>query len=349
MTHTPPRKNSELSKSLQLKKLAELVGGELVGDASVTITGVAGIKEARSGDITFLANPKYAALLEQTQASAVITFHDTVSRTKPLVRTPNPSLAFSKVVSFFTPSKPEKIPGVHPTAVVDPSVKLGAGVSVGPHVVIEKDTKIGDRTVIEAGSFIGSRCMIGSQAWIYPNVTIREETEIGDRVVLHSGAVIGADGFGYETVDGAHVKIPQTGSVKIEEDVEIGANVCVDRGRFQKTWIKKGTKIDNLVQVAHNVVIGENCLVVSQTGISGSAELGRNVIVAGQAGIIGHVKIEDGAIVGARAGVNKPVPANTIVLGEPARPIMEQKKLFALIGRLPELFRDVLELKKKLP
>ncbi|MGH7197967.1 MAG: UDP-3-O-(3-hydroxymyristoyl)glucosamine N-acyltransferase, partial [Candidatus Omnitrophota bacterium] len=223
------------------------MGGELVGDASVTITGVAGIREAGPGDITFLANPKYAALLDQTQASAVITFQDTVSRTKPLVRTPNPSLAFSKAISFFTPSRPERAEGVHSYAVVDPTARLGSGVSVGPHAFIGKNTRIGDHTVIEAGSFIGADCSIGSKTWIYPNVTVREETEIGNNVIIHSGTVIGSDGFGYETVEGIHVKIPQTGSVKIEDDVEIGANVCVDRGRFQKTWIQKGTKIDNLV------------------------------------------------------------------------------------------------------
>lgn len=324
------------------------MGGELVGDASVTITGVAGIREAGPGEITFLANPKYASLLNQTRASAVITFQNAVSRTKPLVRTPNPSLAFSKVISFFTPSKPERAEGVHPSAVVDPSATVGRGVSVGPHAVIGKNTRIGGSAIIESNCSIGADCAIGEGTWIYPNVTIREGTEIGNNVIIHSGAVIGSDGFGYETVDGVHVKIPQTGSVKIEDDVEIGANVCIDRGRFQKTWIQKGTKIDNLVQVAHNVVIGPNCLIVSQTGISGSTELGKNVIVAGQAGIIGHIKLEDGVIVGARAGVNKSVPANTVVLGEPARPIMEQKKLFALIGRLPELFKEVLEIKKKL-
>jgi UDP-3-O-[3-hydroxymyristoyl] glucosamine N-acyltransferase len=201
--------------------------------------------------------------------------------------------------------------------------------------------------VIEAGTFVGPSCRIGRDVRVYPNVTIREETVIGDRVIVHSGTVIGADGFGYETVDGVHVKIPQTGSVLIEDDVEIGANVCIDRGRFQKTWIKKGAKIDNLVQIAHNVTVGENTLLISQSGISGSTELGKNVVLAGQAGLVGHITLGDNVIVGAGAGVTKSVPADTIVLGQPAKPISEQKRLFALINRLPELFREFAEMKKK--
>ncbi len=178
-------------------------------------------------------------------------------------------------------------------------------------------------------------------------MTIREETEIGDRVIIHSGSVIGSDGFGYETVDGNHIKIPQTGSVWIQDDVEIGANVCVDRGRFQKTVIKKGVKIDNLVQIAHNVVIGENSLIISQAGISGSSELGKNVIIAGQAGLVGHITLGDETVVGAGAGVTKSWPAKSIILGSPAKPLSEQKKLFAFISRLPELFKEFAELKKK--
>lgn len=344
----PTRKNSENSKSLRLQQIAEWVGGELVGDSTVTITGVAGIKEAKKGDITFLSNPKYLSHLEETQASAILTPTEVVFPKKTIVRTKNPSQAFTQIVSYFSSSKNLRPAGVHPTAVLGGRVRLGAGVYVGPTAVIEEDTVIGDRSVIEACVFIGRGCTIGSDAHIYPNVTVREETQIGSRVIIHSGTVIGSDGFGYETVNGEHVKIPQTGIVKIEDDVEIGANVCIDRGRFQETRIGKGTKIDNLVQIAHNVVIGPNCLLVSQAGISGSTELGKNVVVAGQVGIVGHIKLGDNVIVGAQSGVPKSVPDNSVVLGGPAKPIMDEKRQYVLLARLPELFKEVAELKKRL-
>ncbi len=343
---TLTRKNNEAQKSIKIEEIARLIEGELVGDRSVTITGVAGIKEAKKGDITFLSNVKYLPFLDQTQASAVITSKEISSSAKTLVRTANPSVAFTRVISLFAAAKLQKTEGVHASAVVDQTARLGRGVWVGPHAIIGKDAVIGDRSVIEAGAFIGDRCVIGSDVWVCPNVTIREATQIGDRVIVHSGAVIGGDGFGYETVDGVHVKIPHAGWVCIEDDVEIGANVCIDRGRFSKTWIQKGAKIDNLVQIAHNVVIGPGCLVVSQSGISGSTELGKNVVLAGQVGLVGHITLGDNTIVAARSGVTKSLPAGSVVLGEPAKPIAEQKKLFALIARLPELFKEFAELKK---
>ncbi len=348
MTPIRKRKNSGARKSLKLKEIADLVGGELIGDPTTPIMGVAGIKEARAGDITFLSNSKYLPFLEETKASAVVVSKDIVSKKKTLLRTSDPSKTFSKVVSLFAPVNSKKLPGVHPTAVLGENVRLGAAVSVGPHVVIEEDSVIGDHSVIGAGTFIGEGCRLGQEVHLYPNVTVRETTEIGDRVIIHSGAVIGSDGFGFETIEDIHVKIPQIGFVLIEDDVEIGANVCIDRARFEKTWIKKGTKIDNLVQIAHNVVIGSRCLVVSQAGISGSTELGENVVVAGQAGLVGHITIGDRAVIGARSGVTKSVPADSVMLGGPAKPIQEQKKLFALISRLPELFKDLSEIKKRL-
>lgn len=341
---TTPRKNNEI----RVREIAQLLGGELIGDPDITITGVAGIKEAKSGDITFLSNPRYLPFLDRTQASAVITAKDVDSKKKTLIRTSNPSMAFTRVVSYFSPVRVRKVAGIHPTAVIHDAACLRPGVSVGPHAVIEEGVVIGERSTVEANTFVGAGSVIGSDTWIYPQVTIRENTRIGNRVIIHSGAVIGSDGFGYETLDGKHAKIPHTGSVCLEDDVEIGANVCVDRGRFQKTWIKQGTKIDNLVQIAHNAVIGENCLVISQAGISGSSELGNNVVVAGQAGIVGHVTLGDGAVVGAGAGVTKSVPAGQTVLGSPARPLAEQKKIFALIAMLPELFKELSEIKKRI-
>lgn len=342
------RTGNEGPKRLNLKEIAELVGGELVGRPDVPITGVAGIKEAKTGDITFVSNAKYLPFLDETEASAVITSKDVSSSRLNLVRTANPSLAFTTVINYFKPSQAPSPAGIHATAVIGAHVRLGSGVAIGPHVVIGDDAVIGDRTVIEANTFVGASSTIGADGRLYPNVTVREETRIGDRVIIHSGAVIGSDGFGYETLEGRHVKIPQTGFVEIGDDVEIGANVCIDRGRFQKTWIQSGVKIDNLVQVAHNVIVGENTLLISQCGISGSTEIGKNVIIAGQAGIVGHIQLGDGVIVGAGAGVTKSVPEKTIVLGQPAKPIQEQKRLIALINRLPELFKDFAEIKRKL-
>lgn len=346
---TTPRKNNGATQSLTLQEIAELVGGELIGDRRLVITGVAGIKEAEKGDITFLSNDKYLPFLSETRASAVITASGVVSGGKPLVRTANPSAAFTKVAERFLPQEETMKPGIHKSAVIGKGARLGKAVSIGAHAVIEEGAVIGDGTRIGANVFIGRRAVIGGECRFYPNVVVRERVEVGRRVTIHSGSVIGGDGFGYELVDGKHAKVPQLGSVTIGDDVEIGANVCVDRGRFKNTEIRRGSKIDNLVQIAHNVVIGEDCIVVSQVGISGSTELGKNVIVAGQAGIVGHVSIGDSAVIGARSGVSKSVPAKSVVLGEPARPLMEQKKLFALIARLPELFKDLAELKKKLP
>lgn len=347
MTPTP-RKNNDRSRTFNLKQIAELVGGELIGDPGTAITGVAGIKEAKKGDITFLSQTRYLSFLETTEASAVITSKEITSAHKPLVRTANPSEAFSKLVSVFIPPLPAREPGVHASAVVAPSASIGTNVYIGPHVVIEEGVSIGNDVVIEANSIICTETVIDDSSHIYPNVTVRERAEIGKRVIIHSGAVIGSDGFGYESDSGLHQKIAHVGTVQIDDDVEIGANTCIDRGRFNKTWIKRGTKIDNLVQIAHNVVIGEDCLIIAQVGISGSTELGNHVVIAGQCGVIGHIKLGDKVMVGARAGVSKSWPDGTILLGEPARPFSETKRIVVLTAKLPELFKDLAEIKKKL-
>lgn len=347
MTSTP-RKNSGPVRSFKLQEIAELVGGTILGDRATEITGVSGIKEAVPGDITFIASPKYLAYLSQTAASAVITSKDVASGEKPFVVTDNPSAAFTKVVQAFSrPLQPEA-PGVHATAVVHPLARLGSGVSVGPHVVIEAGVEIGNRTVLRAGVFVGRGTRIGDDCRLDPHVCVREDCVIGNRVIVHCGAIIGGDGFGYERIGETYVKIPQLGNVRIDDDVEIGANACIDRGRFQSTRIKSGVKIDNLVQIAHNVVIGENSIVVAQVGIAGSTEIGSGVIIAGQAGLTGHIRIGDGAVIGGRSGVSKSVPAGSVVLGEPARPISETKRIVAATTRLPELAKDMAEVKKKL-
>ncbi len=334
---------------LRLKEIARLIGGDLVGNGNTLITGICGIKEAKPGDLTFIANSKYLHLLQTTRASAVITSPDVKAAPKPIIQTENPSLAFAKLAATLLDSGSRKHPqGVSPKAVLGHRVRLGAGAAIQPFVVIEDDVTIGDRTVVYAHSYIGRRVRIGNDCLIYPNVSIREKVEIGHRVIIHSGSVIGSDGFGFATVKGVHHKIPQVGTVVIEDDVEIGANVTIDRARFEKTVIGKGTKIDNLVQIAHNVVTGSNCIIVAQSGISGSTTLGNHVVLAGQSGVVGHITIGDNVMVGAQAGVSKFVPPNTAVWGTPAKPLSKAKRLNAALQRLPELRKIVDSLRGRL-
>ncbi|MCX5715616.1 MAG: UDP-3-O-(3-hydroxymyristoyl)glucosamine N-acyltransferase [Candidatus Omnitrophica bacterium] len=335
-------------KTLTLEEISRLVDGKLEGDPSVVIKGASGIKEAQEGDITFLANPKYEPLIDGSMASAIIASNAMQrATTKPLIRVENPSLAFSKVVSHMFPDDKKFPKGIHTSAVIGQNVKLGKDVAVGPQAVIEDDVEIGDKTVICAGAFIGHATKIGDATLIYQNVTIREKAQIGSRVIIHSGTVIGSDGFGFTKVNGTYQKIPQTGIVVVEDDVEIGACVAIDRARFGRTLIKRGTKIDNLVQIAHNVIVGENSIIIAQTGISGSSVIGKNVILAGQCGIVGHVEIGDNVIVGAQAGVTKSVPKNTFIVGSPARPHNIAKKIIAAWEKLPQFLKEFAELKEE--
>ncbi|MDP8253785.1 MAG: UDP-3-O-(3-hydroxymyristoyl)glucosamine N-acyltransferase [Candidatus Kaelpia aquatica] len=334
---------------LTLARIAKLIGGEVVGDDSVVIKGLSGIKEAQEGDITFVANPKYISLINTTKASAVITSLQAVEDTdKPIIKTENPSLAFAKLVSSFAPDEGSMEPGVHPTAIIGKDVKLGKDVSIWPYVVVSDGASIGDNTVLQAGVYIGIRSKIGSSCVIHSHVAIRERVTIGNNVIIHSGTVIGSDGFGYATVKDVHYKIPQIGTVFIEDDVEIGANVTIDRARFGKTHIKRGTKIDNLVQIAHNVEIGENSIIVAQSGISGSTNIGKGVILAGQSGVVGHISIGDNARVAAQAGVTKSVPEGEVVSGYPARPHSTAKRINACVQRLPEFYKYIKCLQKKI-
>ena len=331
-----------------LAEIAKLVDGEIVGDASVVITGACGIKEAVEGDITFVANPKYLPLMGKTRASAIITSREVKESAKPLIRTENPSLAFARMLSIMEPCEIKHPKGIHPTALIGKNVSLGKDAALGPYAVIEDNAVIGERAIIYAGCFIGHDVRIGNDTLIYANVSIRERVSIGSRVIVHSGTVIGSDGFGFATLKGIHHKIPQVGTVIVEDDVEIGANVTIDRARFDKTLIGKGTKIDNLVQIAHNVIIGENSFIVAQAGISGSTIIGNNVILAGQAGLVGHITVGDGAIVAAQGGVTKDVPPNTMVSGYPAKPHDIAKRVNACVQNLPKLYETVNGLKKKI-
>ncbi len=331
-----------------LKEIAAAINGKVIGDEDMVITGVCSIKEARQGDITFLANPKYKAFIEKTRASAIITSKDTEFPPKTTIQTEDPSSAFTKVISMFMPYGVKHPVGIDQKASIDKNAKLADNVCVGACSVIEEGAVIAEGVIIYPNCYIGRNTKIGKAVLIYPNVTIRERSIIGKNVIIHSGSVIGSDGFGYVEVDGTYHKIPQTGIVAIEDDVEIGANVSIDRARFGQTVIGRGTKIDNLVQIAHNVKIGPNSIIVSQAGISGSTTIGKNAILAGQVGLVGHIDLGDNVIIGAQSGVRKSVPSNTILLGSPARPISEQKRIYACIRKLPELFNTLKRIKKRL-
>ncbi len=331
-----------------LAEIAELVEGEVVGDENIVVTGICGIKEAREGDLTFIANPKYLSLVEKTKASAIITSTNIKNTSKPLIKTQNPSLAFAKMVSLLAPNEVIHPEGISENAIIGKNVSIGKNVAIQPYAIVEDGTSIGDGSVVYAGVYIGHHTDVGKNVLIYPNVAIRERIKIGDRVIIHSGTVIGSDGFGFATVKGVHRKIPQIGTVIIEEDVEIGSNVTIDRARFGETRIGKGTKIDNLVQIAHNVHIGENCIIVAQTGISGSTNIGDRVVCAGQSGIVGHIEIGNDAVVAAQAGVTKSVPKNTCVSGYPAKPHSVAKRVNAYMQKLPEMFKTIKELKAEI-
>jgi UDP-3-O-[3-hydroxymyristoyl] glucosamine N-acyltransferase len=334
--------------SFTLQELASMSGGELVGDPKLKITGAASLAEATSGEISFFANRKYIGLLRKTRASAVFVPPDFA---EPLasaqVHVSNPTKAFEQVVLKFAPKPITYVPGIHPSAVVGSGVRLGERVSIQPHVVIEHGSQIGDDTIIGAGSYVGHETTIGSACLIYPLVTIRERSRIGSRVIIHSGAVIGADGFGFEMVGGLQQKIQQLGIVQIDDDVEIGANTTVDRARFGRTWIQQGVKIDNLVQIAHNVVIGKNTVIAAQTGIAGSVQIGQRVLIGGQVGVIGHIEIGDNTAIGAQSGISKNISGGAW-WASPAVPLAEAKQQIAWIHRLGKLFARVKDIEKKL-
>jgi UDP-3-O-[3-hydroxymyristoyl] glucosamine N-acyltransferase len=330
-----------------LEAVARAIDGTVVGDGSVEITGVAGIREAREGELTFLANPRYEPYLELTQASAVIVSENHRNIGKPLIENPNPYLAFLKAVHLFAGEKERPEPGAHPSAVVSPGAKVAPDAYVGPHVVIEADAAIGAGAIVHAGCYIGARARIGEEALLYPHVMVREECVLGDRVIVHSGAVIGSDGFGFVLDGDVYRKLPQVGNVVIEDDVEIGANVTIDRATTGTTRVGAGSKIDNLVQIAHNVQIGKNCIIVAQVGISGSTVLGHHVVLAGQVGLAGHIEIGDGASVGAQSGVSKSVKPGERMFGYPAMPLRQAKRIEASIRNLPGLIQTVRELKRR--
>jgi len=329
--------------------LAEHVEGALEGAADTPVHGLAGLREAAPGDISFLANKKYARWLEQTRASVALVDQSFRSSAPcALIRVADPDAAFAKIALLFAPPDPSFTPGVHPSAVVAPDASLAPDVYIGPGCVVEPGAVIGARTRLIAQVYVGHDASLGEDNVLYPHSTVRERCRLGNRVIVHSNAVIGSDGFGY-TVDaqGMRTKIPQYGIVIIGNDVEIGAGTTIDRARFGRTVIGNGVKIDNLVQIAHNVVIGDHAVLVAQVGISGSAIIGAHSILAGQAGVVGHVEVGERVVAMARSVITKDIPSNQIVQGFPAAPHDEAARLHAHVQRLPKLKEHVRKLEQR--
>jgi UDP-3-O-[3-hydroxymyristoyl] glucosamine N-acyltransferase len=330
-----------------LGELASSVEGELHGDAEMRITGVAGLDEAQASEISFIVGIKYAEKAKTSRAGALIVPSELREIGKPLIVTENPLLAFAKILTLFT-HKPRPALGVSGDAYIGTNVKLGEEVFIHPQVYLGDDTVLGDRVSLHAGAYVGTGVHIGDDTLIYPNVTVLDRCVIGDRVTIHAGTVIGSDGFGYVQDGESHFKIPQVGIVQIDDDVEIGANCTVDRATMGKTWIKRGVKIDNLVQIAHNVVIGENSIIIGQVGISGSTKIGKNVILAGQVGVADHLEIGDDARVGAQSGIHRSISPGQTVMGYPAVAGRDFWRNVHMISRLPEMRKRLTEMEKKL-
>jgi UDP-3-O-[3-hydroxymyristoyl] glucosamine N-acyltransferase len=327
--------------------LAELVGGSVEGDPTLVITGVAGIQEAQPGDITFVAQAKYLRTLKAAKASAVV-LDRTMPADRPAIRVDQPYRAFATLLTLYYP-RPRLRAGVMHPVVMGERVRLGQDVTLLPFVTLNDDVTLGDRVVVYPGVCVGPGSSIGDDTVIYANVTIYDRVTIGRQVIVHAGAVIGADGFGYaQSPDGHHQKIPQVGGVRIEDDVEIGANVCIDRATLGETLIRRGTKIDNLVHIAHNVEVGEDNLLLAQVGISGSCHLGTRVTLAGQVGLSDHVQIGDHATIIAQTGVAKDVEPRAIMTGTPAIPHHLWRRVQAASPRLPELLRTVAALERRI-
>ena len=328
-------------------QIAKELQGEVLGDGSIMLTGFAPATIAKAGDLTFAENETFFHKAEETAASAILIDGDFTSTKKTLIKVKNARIAFAKVLPFFFP-EPVFAPGIHPTAIVAKSATISATAHVGPYCVIGENVKIADGVVLQGQNNIGDKTSIGAGTNLFPHVTLYSHTQIGQRVRIHAGTVIGSDGFGYVFDAGVHRKIPQVGNVIIGDDVEIGANVTIDRGALGPTTIGKGTKIDNLVQIAHNVTIGDHCLIIAQVGIAGSTKVGTYTTLAGQAGLAGHLKIGNQVIVAGQSGVMHDIPDGQKWLGAPAQPDRQAKRMMIAMQKLPELFNRVHELEKQL-
>jgi len=327
---------------MKVGEIATLVEATLIGDPEAVVTGVAAIADAGPGDVTFCAQAKYAALVPDSEAAAVLIPNGYTAKSRAaLLSVSDPYHAFLRIARAFQAELPPRPQGVHPRAVVDPSARLGEKVSIGACAVVENNAVIGDGAIVCPGAFVGADAVIGDGSYLFPNVIVLHAVRLGKRVIVHAGTVIGSDGFGYLQRDGLHEKVPQLGTVVVDDDVEIGANVAIDRGTLGETRIGKGVKIDNLVHIAHNVTVGDGTLVIAQVGISGSTQIGSGVTIAGQAGVAGHIKVGDGATIGAQAGVTKPVAPGDRVSGYPAMDHERARRLNAYYRRLPGLYEQL--------
>ena len=336
---------------MKASEIALLIGARVDGNADAEISGIAKIEEAKTGEITFLANLKYEKYVSTTKASAVIVPEDFKTERTDLVllRAKDPYVAFVFALQRMLPPPEPLSVGIHPSAYVSPKAKVGKDVRIGAFVCILDNVKLGDRTAISHGTIIGGDAEVGEDSLIYPNVTVYQGCRIGKRVIIHSGTVVGSDGFGFAPKrDGTYEKIPQLGIVVIEDDVEIGSNCSIDRATLGETKICKGVKIDNLVQVAHNVVIGDNTVIAAQSGISGSTKVGKNCVIAGQVGIVGHIEIADNTTVAAQSGVSKSIKeSGKIYFGTPAKEIRESKRIEGALRMLPKLLEEFTALQHK--
>ncbi len=332
---------------MKLTELAKILGAELSGAGDVEITGVAGIHDADKGSITFISDRNSTKELEDSRASAVIVPKDTLEMHLPLLRVKNPRLSFARAIELFY-VKPYEASGISDKASIGRNVRIGADSSIRPFVVLDDDVRIGDRVTLYPGVYIGKGSVIGDDSLIYANVSIGPGVTIGKRVIIQAGAAIGGDGFGFVTDAGKHHKIPQVGGVIIEDDVEIGANSTVDRATLGNTVIRQGTKIDNLVQVAHNVIVGEHCILAGQVGIGGSSKLGRYVVLGGQAGVADHVVIGDQVMAGGGTAIPRDIAAGKVIAGRDAMPVRDWLKVQAVLPKLPEIRRSLRELEKQI-
>ena len=333
--------------TLTTAEIAKQLEGEVLGDPGVVLTGFASADQAGPGDLTFADNAEFFAAALNSKAAAIIAGKEFISANKTVIRVANPRVASAKAVGLFYP-EPELPAGIHPMAVIAKTAQIDATAHIGPFCTVGERVKIGPKAALIAGVHVGDDSTVGEGTKLFPNVTLYPRTRIGKRVRIHASTVIGADGFGYVFDSGFHRKVPQVGHVVIGDDVEIGANSCVDRGALGATVIGRGTKIDNLVQVAHNVTTGEHCLLISQVGISGSTKLGNYVVIAGQAGLAGHLTIGNQVTVGAAAGVMTDIPDGGKYLGAPAQPDRECKRQLIAIQRLPDLLKRFAVWEKKM-
>jgi UDP-3-O-[3-hydroxymyristoyl] glucosamine N-acyltransferase len=330
-----------------LKEIASFLGGRVIGNENSVVNGLGTLDEATEGQLTFLANPKYAAKVETTKATAVIVPPGAERYGKNVIEVKNPYLAFAKLLTIFH-VKPHAPKGIMEGAMVGKDVITGEDITIYPGAYVADGVKIGNRVVLYPGAVLYEGVEVGDDVTLHANVTVREGCRIGNRVIVHGGVVIGSDGFGYAPDGKSYQKIPQIGVVVVEDDVEIGANTTIDRAALGITLIRRGTKIDNLVQIAHNCIIGENCIIVSQTGISGSTKLGEHVTIGGQVGIVGHLDIGDNVMVGAKSGVHNSITAGQIYSGYPAFPHKEWLKAASVFSKLPEMRKTINSLEKKI-